>query len=234
MILEREKAVVLEPQGAGITPTRGRMPFSVSHGPMGTKISLVDRGSSVEVALRRVSDGMAQNAALAVAVALRLGVPVAQIRERLGRWNPAPLRGEWRMEPGRQLYLDCYNANPASMADALQVFGDAVPAGAPRLFVIGCMEELGLESRRYHEELGRSLDLREGDQLVVVGAQAAAVRQGALGAGADPLLVTVADSVAPIADRLAAFKGYIFVKGSRRHELERAFTSAPHAEVAHA
>jgi UDP-N-acetylmuramoyl-tripeptide--D-alanyl-D-alanine ligase len=80
--------------------------------------------------LRRVSDGMAQNAVLAICAALWLGVPHARIQSRLSGWQPAALRGEIRREGNRLLYLDCYNANPASMADALSAFQAIAPAGS--------------------------------------------------------------------------------------------------------
>jgi len=65
------------------------------------------------------------------------------IQSRLAQWAPAKLRGELRREGGRLLYLDCYNANPVSMADALATFEAVAPAGEPRLFILGGMEELG-------------------------------------------------------------------------------------------
>jgi UDP-N-acetylmuramyl pentapeptide synthase len=96
------------------------------------------------------------------------------------------------------------------------------------------MEELGQESRRYHLELGRSLGLRAGDQLVVVGSLAEVVREGAVEGGASPEQITVSESVAPLAERLSAFRGTVFVKGSRRHELEKAFADPMCAESSHA
>jgi UDP-N-acetylmuramyl pentapeptide synthase len=135
---------------------------------------------------------------------------------------------------GRRLYLDCYNANPASMADALATFSAVAPPDEPRLFVIGSMEELGAEAARYHVDVGRSLVLREGDRLVAIGGQAGSVRQGAIEAGANPVQVEVSESIDPLAPGLAAFRGSVFVKGSRRHGLERAFSRREHAEAPHA
>jgi UDP-N-acetylmuramyl pentapeptide synthase len=177
---------------------------------------------------------MAQNAALAVCAAVSLGVPVGAIQERLLSWRPPHLRGEWTVSEGRRLYLDCYNANPASMADALETFSAVAPPDEPRLFVIGSMEELGPEAARYHVEVGRSLALRQGDRLVAVGGQADAVRQGAIESGASPDQVDVAESIGSLAPGLATFRGSVFVKGSRRHGLERAFASNEHAEAPHA
>lgn len=96
------------------------------------------------------------------------------------------------------------------------------------------MEELGSDARRYHIELGRSLKLRPGDQLAAVGGLAGAIRQGALEAGAEPGQIEVADTIGPISARLQAFRGSVFVKGSRRHALERAFAGPEYAEAFHA
>jgi UDP-N-acetylmuramoyl-tripeptide--D-alanyl-D-alanine ligase len=229
--------IVVEPAsnpGAGARAA-GRVPFFVSHSASYTTVA-VEYGPppSVVATLQRVTDGMAQNVAMAVCAALRVGVGGQEIQQRLLSWRPSPLRGEWRRSEGRRLYLDCYNANPASMADALSGFNAASPPGEPRLLVIGCMEELGTEAERYHLELGRSVRLRRGDQLVAIGSLAGAIRQGALEAGADPDQIEVADEVGALSAHLSAFRGSVFVKGSRRHELERAFLGAEVAEVSDA
>ena len=110
----------------------------------------------VVVKLRRVTDGMSQNTAMAVCAAMRLGVPRKEIERRLLSWNPAPLRGNGGFPDGRRLYLDCYNANPASMSDALASFNAMAPSDEPRLLVLGCMEELGPNAATTLSWAGRS------------------------------------------------------------------------------
>lgn len=195
--------------------------------------TVTQRGEATAVALaygappplvftfRRVSDGMAQNAALAICAALWLGVSKELIQARLGAWQPAKLRGEVRREDGRLLYLDCYNANPASMADALAAFYDLAPAEEPRLFVLGGMEELGAETEAFHRALGRGLRLRAQDFLCAIGDQAAAVRAGALENGARAERIAVATKAEEVAARFAEWRGAVFVKGSRRYALEK-------------
>lgn len=195
--------------------------------------TLTQRGDETAVALaygappplvfsfRRVSDGMAQNAALAICAALWLGVPPALIRARLAAWQPAKLRGEIRREDGRLLYIDCYNANPASMADALATFDAVAPAAEPRLYVLGSMEELGHDSVGYHRALGHALELRPADEVYLIGAHADDIRAGGIEAGhrSDQLHVALsADAVAPV---VRGWRGSVFVKGSRRYQLER-------------
>lgn len=196
--------------------------------------AITQRGDSTAVALaygqppplvftfRRVTDGMAQNAALAICAALWLGVPRETIQARLAGWKPAKLRGEIRHEDGRLLYLDCYNANPASMADALATFTAIAPDTEPRLYVIGCMEELGPDAPVYHRQLGRSLPLRECDRLFVIGTQAHEVCAGVLDQDNFTRQIQMTASLEPIAACLAEWRGSVFMKGSRRYQLEKA------------
>lgn len=181
-------------------------------------------GKALNFVLRRVSDGMAQNAALAIRAALLLGVRADTVRERLTHWEPAALRGELRREDGRLLYVDCYNANPAAMLDALDAFYALAPDTEPRLLIIGGMEELGAESASYHHALGRALRLRRRDHAVVIGSEAESVRRGALEAGVAPSQIEVVTSLDPVRARLETFPGAVFVKGSRRYQLETLLT----------
>jgi UDP-N-acetylmuramoyl-tripeptide--D-alanyl-D-alanine ligase len=235
--LPASACLVVQPAKGGSEgpPAKGRIVFSASHAQDSTTIPVAyGPPPPVVVKLRRVTDGMSQNAAMAVCAAMRLGIPRKEIERRLVAWSPAPLRGEWRISDGRRLYLDCYNANPASMSDALASFNSVAPSGEPRLLVIGCMEELGTDARRYHVELGRSLRLRPGDRLAAIGGLADSIRQGAIEAGAESGQIEVSDTVGPISARLSAFRGSVFVKGSRRHQLELAFAGPEFAEASHA
>jgi UDP-N-acetylmuramoyl-tripeptide--D-alanyl-D-alanine ligase len=183
--------------------------------------------------MQRVSTGMAQNAVLAVCTALWLGVAPRVIQQRLTTWRPAQWRGELRREGGRLLYLDCYNANPISMADALDNFASLAPADQPRAYVLGCMEELGPRAGDYHRRLGRSLHLRPGDRLFILGDQAAALRDGLLENGNAADQIEVVAGLAPVAAFLSGFRGAVFLKGSRRYQLERALAAgAPQETVA--
>jgi UDP-N-acetylmuramoyl-tripeptide--D-alanyl-D-alanine ligase len=151
----------------------------------------------------------------------------------LREWQPGALRGEWREIEGRLVYLDCYNANPASMADALEIFAALAPEETPRLYLLGCMEELGREAPRHHRELGRRLPLRPADRVVIVGGWAQEVVAGLQERGFRAPQVRMADDLAPAAALLAEWRGAVFVKGSRKYALERVLAGWGE-EVAHA
>ena len=213
-----EPAAVIRPA----EPPKDKVYFAVTQRGDSTGIALAyGPPPPLGFTLRRVTDGMAQNAALALCAALWLGVPRETIQARLAGWQPAKLRGEIRREDGRLLYLDCYNANPASMADALATFVAIAPADEPRLYVIGCMEELGPEAPAHHRQLGRRLPLRECDRLFVVGTFAHEVCAGVLDQGDFTRQIQMVTSLEPVAAFLAEWRGPVFLKGSRRYRLER-------------
>jgi UDP-N-acetylmuramoyl-tripeptide--D-alanyl-D-alanine ligase len=225
---ELANPLVLLPEGEKAATAARAVKFGVFHRPERTEISFEGRRRFV---LRRVSGGMAQNAALALALASELGVKDIALQARLENWLPSKWRGELRRSGEATVYCDFYNANPASMTDAIDAFHAAVGGDLPRLYVLGSMEELGPESAGYHRQLGRLLHLRRGDFLFTLGSQAAALREGLLENGNDPAQVAVVADVAPVRERLAGFKGAVFLKGSRRYQLETVLD--PHA-TAHA
>jgi UDP-N-acetylmuramoyl-tripeptide--D-alanyl-D-alanine ligase len=201
-------------------PARARaVPFVVQHSGEGTQLCLTWEGSVEEFDFRRVSAGMAGNAALALAAALRLGVPADKLRRRVTAWRPAALRGEVVRQDGSTFYLDCYNANPASMLDALETFTALAPVGEPRLFVVGCMEELGGESATLHRGTGERWPMRAGDRLIVFGSQAEDLAAGVRARHADAEILVNPERAAAAA-ALRGFRGAVFLKGSRRYALE--------------
>ncbi|HET7536672.1 MAG TPA: Mur ligase family protein, partial [Candidatus Didemnitutus sp.] len=221
--------LVLVPANEDMVRISGRaIRFTVLHRPERSEVTLDGRRTFI---LRRVSGGMAQNAALALALASELGVDDAALQRRLTNWQPSKWRGELQKVGEALVYCDFYNANPASMQDAIAAFYSLVRPDLPRIYVIGCMEELGAGSTDYHRQLGRSLLLRPGDSLFVIGSQAAAVREGLLQNGNDPAQIAVIDDVALVRERLAGFKGAVFLKASRRYQLEKVLN--PDALAAH-
>jgi UDP-N-acetylmuramoyl-tripeptide--D-alanyl-D-alanine ligase len=223
-------ARVLVPEGEQLPALAGTgLGYSVSQLAGRTRITL---GAKRIFTLRRVSPGMAQNTALALALASELGVGDAVLQARLTGWQPTPWRGEVRTVGDAVIYCDFYNANPASMADAIEAFNGTVPPERPRLYVLGCMEELGDDSVAYHRLLGRQLQLRRGDFLYVLGSQAAALRDGLLEGGNAADQVEIVTDLAAVREQLATYKGAVFLKGSRRYQLETVLNPMT-AEAAH-
>lgn len=222
--LALENSLVLVPENEGADKSAKRsIQFNVVHRTDRTELTLDGKRRFV---LRCVSSGMAQNAALAVALAGELGVVDTALQSRLENWQPSKWRGELRQVGEVKAYCDFYNANPASMADAIEAFNRSVSDELPRIYVLGCMEELGAGAMEYHQQLGRTMHLRRGDFLFAIGDQAGALREGLLENGNEATQVAVVTDLAAVRERVAGFKGAVFLKGSRRYQLESVLDAA--------
>ncbi len=166
-----------------------------------------------------MSPGMVRNAALALLAASSLGISAAVLQSRVARWRPPAFRGQILEMGSRWFYVDCYNANPASMKDAIGAFQQIFPNG-PRLYVLGAMSELGSASSRLHLDLGRSIQLAPGDRAALAGPDAEALREGLIEAGAAPEQAGVYGGLEEMRFILDSFPGPVLLKGSRGCRLE--------------
>jgi UDP-N-acetylmuramoyl-tripeptide--D-alanyl-D-alanine ligase len=107
----------------------------------------------------------ARNALAALHAARAVGIePEDEVTVAFSRW-----RGEEVPLPGGGLLInDAYNANPVSMEAALEHL--AARAGGRRtVAILGEMAELGTESTRYHQEIGRLAKNLRIDVVIGVG-----------------------------------------------------------------
>ena len=153
-----------------------------------------------------IGSGNLSNVLAATAVAVELDVPLAAIAERASRLTPAPHRGEvLRLADGVTVIDDSYNANPSATRRALELLGGSVDR-TRRVAVLGEMLELGRESARLHQDVGRAAAAARVDALIAVGGEAArALADGAIEAGvtrANVRYVATSDEAADIASAL--------------------------------
>lgn len=95
------------------------------------------------------------NAAAACAAAIALGLYADHMKKGLAAFTPMPMRLERTRKRATDFILDCYNANPASMQNALAILGKAKKN--PRIAVLGDMKELGPSSKEYHRLVARQI-----------------------------------------------------------------------------
>ncbi|MBI9115468.1 UDP-N-acetylmuramoyl-tripeptide--D-alanyl-D-alanine ligase [Sanguibacter suaedae] len=160
---------------------------------------LVD-GTATPVSLRLVGEHHLTNALATASAALELGVPVEEVARRLasaGAVSPHRMAVTDRPD-GVTVIDDSYNANPDSMRAALKAL--AVMAGRERrsVAVLGEMLELGPDAREAHDEIGRLAVRLNVKLLVVVGAGASGIADGATQEG------SWGDEVVEVADVAAA------------------------------
>jgi len=180
--------------GAG-APGEGapRADVRVANGPDGLCVWVDD----VVVAEQAGVDGRAGNIACAIAVALELGVPAADIVSRLGTLPTAPHRLQPSTAPSGCLVLDdTYNANPAGARVALQALA-RVPGAGRRVLVTPGMVELGARQAAENERFAEAAADVVNDVVVVGRTNRRALRRGL--AGRD-VAVTVVDRRAEAVD----------------------------------
>ena len=95
----------------------------------------------------------ARNAAAALAVGLRLGLPLDGMVDALSRVRPVGDSGRAIAWAGHLLIADCYNANPGSVEAALRSLAQTQCEG-PRVAVLGDMLELGPTEASLHAASG--------------------------------------------------------------------------------
>lgn len=138
-----------------------------------------------EIVFKLATPGVhfALNGVAVLAAADALGADLALTAQGLGRWEPPPGRGTAEriaLDPvedwSAKLIDDAFNANPASMAAALDVLALTEPehnvgrvAKGRRIAVLGDMLELGPDERALHAALADHRAMGEVDRVDCVG-----------------------------------------------------------------
>lgn len=91
------------------------------------------------------------NLMAAVAVGMQFGVPFSLINKALADYQPTNNRSEFRDTGRNRLVIDAYNANPTSMAAALDNFAQI--HAERKMMILGDMRELGTESAQEHQRV---------------------------------------------------------------------------------
>ena len=114
------------------------------------------------------------NLRAAVTVGLHFGVPASDIEDALAAYVPTNSRSEWRNTDRNRLLVDAYNANPASMAAALDNF-DLIE-GENKMVILGDMRELGADSQKEHQRIVARLEQMQLQEVWLVGSEFAGTR----------------------------------------------------------
>jgi MurE/MurF fusion protein len=168
---------------------------------------------------------VAFDACCAIAAAIAVEVEVETALAGLSTSRPAAMRGELVEVAGRHVVVDCYNANPASMAAALEMMGELAD-GRQVVAVLGDMLELGPDSAAEHASLIASA-INAGFRLIAVGALTGAA---AAPHGAAAIAVSDPDAAATRALAWSAPGDFILLKASRGMRLERVLEAMQKAD----
>ncbi|NVM57769.1 MAG: UDP-N-acetylmuramoyl-tripeptide--D-alanyl-D-alanine ligase, partial [Desulfobacterales bacterium] len=158
----------------------------VYHSASGCSFDLCWYDESVRVRLGMPGNGAIYNALAAAAVGYRLGLSIEDVKRGLEAVVPLPGRMEILTLPaGIHLINDTYNANPGSMALAIDTWR-SLKGNGRGIFITGDMMELGRHAQVAHRELGIRVARAGTAGLYATGEFARVVAEGATGAGMDP------------------------------------------------
>ncbi len=164
------------------------------------------------------------NALAAWAVCREFGVTINDFAETIKSFEPAGMRLQILKLGKATVINDCYNANPASMANALDCLRQTDPTFR-KVFICGTMAELGTQSEILHAELGQLIAKSGVDVLLAAGVFAKIVAEQAekyASEGFESKVFTDTDELCDNLSESVRSDDIILVKGSRSMELEKA------------
>ncbi len=163
------------------------------------------------------------NALAATAAGLALGLAPEETARKLADFRAIHRRSQVLTLPsGVHLLNDCYNANPGSMAMALNTLKELQDRGRAAA-ALGDMLELGNGAAQAHRDLGRQAAAAGLDFLVIYGSFSQEVAAGAQESGLAPENILPVDSREAGARALQDFLqpgDWLLVKGSRSMHME--------------
>lgn len=176
----------------------------------------------VRIKLPLPGAGNVENAIASWGICKALGMSIEDFAGGIKTVKAASMRTETIRVGDVTVLADCYNANPASMKNALGILSNMKISGSGRkVFICGDMEELGSESNRLHEELGRDICDTDIDLVITIGELSGISAQIAK-QNSDIEIKTFKDAISACnnLEKIIEDSDIVLVKGSRSAKLE--------------
>ncbi|MHC4572339.1 MAG: UDP-N-acetylmuramoyl-tripeptide--D-alanyl-D-alanine ligase [Planctomycetota bacterium] len=193
---------------------------NITYNSLGSRFTI----DSTEISLALPGAGNVENAIAAWSICNRFGINIDDFAKAIETLPAVPMRAELLQIGTLTVLNDCYNANPASMKNALDILANLDSAQKRRLvFICGDMAELGQQSERLHAELGASIAQAKVRLLLTVGKFAKITAEAAKASAEYDLQTKSFEDTLSACNNLQEFiKDYdiVLVKGSRVAKLE--------------
>ena len=177
----------------------------------------------LEVTLPVIGLHNVYSALIAAVVGYGLGLRPDEIINGLMKISLPEMRLELRSIAGIRIMNDCYNANPVSMASAVDTLARLEITGR-RILVCGDMLELGKDAPMFHRDLGNMVVEFGIDRLVTIGNLSRLVSRGAIENGMSSLDIRDCENNIEAVEVLVHWLepgDVILIKGSRANHLEQ-------------
>ncbi|MHC4265105.1 MAG: UDP-N-acetylmuramoyl-tripeptide--D-alanyl-D-alanine ligase [Planctomycetota bacterium] len=168
--------------------------------------------------------GAVENTIAAWAVCSQLEIKAQDFADALKNTPPVTMRTQIIKISDLIVINDCYNANPASMKNAIDILANFNRTENQRLvFICGDMAELGDQEQKLHAELGKYIAGSGIDLIVAVGPLAQTAAENATSLAQHNLQIKFCPDVLSACNNLTNYINHddiILVKGSRVAKLE--------------
>lgn len=198
---------------------RKKLPF-ITFDCTGTKFSI----DGMKITLPVPGAGNVENAVAAWTVCSEFGITAETFAEAIRTFSAAEMRMEILKFGQLTVLNDCYNANPASMANAAEVLRIMAEEQNRRaVFICGTMAELASQSRMYHVRLGGEIAEMKIELLMTAGPLAAETARTAKTTAGSRGTVEIFENITQLCDNLVKFiepDDIVLVKASRSEKFE--------------
>ena len=172
----KKKAKGADVMSVGIRNKSDLRAFAISRTAKGTDFSVKISGVVRRFSVPLPGAHNVYNALMAIASGLKMKVPVRTIKSGLSAFKPSSKRMDIKLTKNRiRVINDTYNANPGSMAAAINTLAGEK---GRKVAVLGDMLELGPRSKDYHRKIGLLIGRSGIDLTVAVGKNAKFFVQG--------------------------------------------------------
>lgn len=202
-----------------IIPSDADHPYLRVAIPMGDRTIDTDSDMLFVVETNLVGSYNADNVLAAIAVGLYFGVDVGDAFSAIRSFVPANNRSQMVRTERNSLIVDAYNANPTSMAAALDNF--AMAQSGSKVALLGDMRELGAESVAEHEAIVRKVSGIPMSLVCYVGEEFRKALDN-VGKGDNALWFETSEALAAYLAENRLEGSLVLVKGSRGIQMEKA------------
>ena len=201
----------LEYQGASVLPSSAEEPFLRISVP----VTSGRAEGSILIRTNLVGSYNADNVMAAIAVGAQFGVSLEDAVRAIEAYVPSNNRSQMTRTEHNTLIVDAYNANPTSMAAALDNFSNV--SADCRIAMLGDMLELGEDSAAEHKAVIESALSRGFCKVFFVGKEFASVSV----ASDNAMFFQTSDELADYLKANHVHGATILIKGSRGTRMEK-------------
>jgi UDP-N-acetylmuramoyl-tripeptide--D-alanyl-D-alanine ligase len=192
-------------------------------GISGQSFTLTSGSESAVVQLSAFGMHNVYNALAAAALSRASGIGIHEISQGLRNFHPVAARFEVHcLSNGAFLVDDTYNANPASVREALKTI-QTLKGNSRSVVILADMLELGDSAELLHETVGREAASTDVGRLFLKGPLSRSTAVGAAKGGMSGNEILFFENPDEILDSVLSFVAagdWILVKGSRRMKME--------------